>query len=120
MPTREIPRNEWEIFFNTFSKEYEGWLVSLDVDDKPKRDLEEAHNLTLEGITAEMKDRENAISIDLGNTPSKQMTHAVLQPTRVVLEQTAEGADKEIRIESREGTTRLRLRASTHPGGERR
>ncbi len=113
MPTREIPRHEWELFFNTFSTEYEGWLVSIDVDDKPKRELEEAHNLTLEGITADMKDKENAISISVGHTPSKRMTHAVIQPTRVLLEQTAEGADKEIRIESREGTTRLRLRAST-------
>jgi hypothetical protein len=114
MPTREIPRHEWELFFNTFSGQYEGWLVSIDVDDNQKLDQVEAHNLSLEGITADMKDREDTISISVGHTPDKRMTHAVAQPTRVLLEQSTDGTDKEIRIESREGTTRLRLRAPIH------
>ena len=29
MPTREIPRDEWNAFFETFSKQHEGWLVIL-------------------------------------------------------------------------------------------
>ncbi len=114
MPTREIPRHEWEMFFNTFSGQYEGWLVSIDVDDNTKRDQVESHNLALEGITADMKDKENVITISLGDTPDRRMDHAVVQPTRVILEQTNEGADKEIRIESREGTTHVRLRAATN------
>ncbi len=116
MPTREIPRHEWELFFNTFSSQYEGWLVSIDVDDNGKRDQVETHNLALEGITADTKDQENTISISVGDTPDSRMTHAVVKPTRVLLEQTPEGTDKEIRIESREGMTRVRLRASTHQG----
>ena len=31
MPTREIPRDEWNAFFEMFSKQHEGWLVTVEV-----------------------------------------------------------------------------------------
>src|SRR5919109_66985 len=31
MPTREVPRHTWADYFDRFSRQYRGWLVSLEV-----------------------------------------------------------------------------------------
>ncbi|CAN5438101.1 hypothetical protein BH20ACI3_BH20ACI3_19140 [soil metagenome] len=31
MPTQEIPRDEWKTFLDTFSRQHEGWLATLEV-----------------------------------------------------------------------------------------
>ncbi len=117
MPTRDIPRSEWEMFFNTFSGEHEGWLTTVEVSDADNRTGRiEAVEMPLEGISADLKDRENRISISLGREPNDFVSHEVPAPQRVQLEQTEQGADKGLRIESQDGsTTIVRFRATTLP-----
>lgn len=31
MPTQEIPRQEWNNFFDSFSRQHEGWLATLEI-----------------------------------------------------------------------------------------
>jgi hypothetical protein len=31
MKTKEIPRNEWREFFDIFSRQHEGWLVTPEI-----------------------------------------------------------------------------------------
>src|SRR5437899_3159528 len=111
MPTQTIPPENWETFLNRFSSDHEGWPVSLEVDDAPVKDLVEAHDLALEGITADQKDGENAIVISVGRDDNKRLDHEVVAPTRITLERTSDGADKELLINSASGTTVVRLRA---------
>ena len=101
MPTQEIPRDEWKIFLDTFSRQHEGWLATVEVLGRDIGAQEEAHDLPLEGITATSKDSApEAIAISLGKTSYDHVTHTVTEPTRVWLEQTSQGANVALEIES--------------------
>ena len=101
MATKEIPREEWTRFLDTFSRQHEGWLVTLEVLAADIGAQQEASNLPLEGITATSTDDESqSIAINLGKTPEDHVTHTITEPTRIWLEQTSEGANAALEIES--------------------
>lgn len=105
--TRQIPRSEWATFFDSFSRQHDGWLASLELLAPDLGALTEVHNRPLAGIAAELhRSGRDSITIIFGRIPS-ELTHIINQPTRVWLKQTAEGADDALEIESAEGPTAL-------------
>lgn len=114
---REIPREEWAEFLDSFSRQHEGWLVTVEVLGEEIGAQVEAEVKPLEGITAELKDGgEDLISIIVGLNPSEHVTHNIAAPTHVRIEQAENGADMALQIESSEGTTTLvRLRSAMLP-----
>jgi hypothetical protein len=115
MPTTEIPKSEWSLFFDSFSLRHEGWLVDLDIDEQDiSHDKLEVHDLPLVGISADEKDDENIISISVGKTSPDLLRHQIVDPTSVRLTQTDDGADKAIEITSGIGRTVLALRIPAH------
>lgn len=116
MQTREIPRDEWAAFFDSFSRQHEGWLATVEVLGKEIGAQVEARELALRGITAELKGDEDTISIILGETPEDHITHIITGPSHVRLEQTESGAHEALQIESASGvTTLLRFRSAVLP-----
>ena len=114
MPTQEIPREEWSRFLDTFSRQHEGWLATLEVLAADIGAQQEASDLPLEGITATSTDDESqSIAINLGKTREDHVTHTITEPTRLWLEQTSEGANAALEIESAdEVKTLLRFRST--------
>jgi len=114
MPTQEIQRDEWKTFLDTFSRQHEGWLVTLEVMAADIGAQQEASDLPLEGITATSRDDETpSIAINLGKTPEDHVTHTITEPTRLWLQQTSEGANAALEIESAdEVKTLLRFRST--------
>lgn len=112
MSTQEIPRAEWNTFLDSFSRQHEGWLATLEVLATDIGAQQEAKDLPFEGITATSRDRTpETIAITLGKTPEVHVTHTITGPTRVWLEQTSEGANAALEIESEnEVKTLLRFR----------
>lgn len=101
MPTREIPPSEWSAFFDSFSRQHQGWLVTIEVLASDSGAQVATHELPLQGITAEMKDAgKGAISIMAGRGPEAHVTHTIAAPTQVRLKQSEEGADEALEIES--------------------
>ncbi len=117
MPTQEIPRKEWNNFFDTFSRQHEGWLATLEVFGPEIGAQEEAHQLPLEGVTvASETDEAESIAISLGKTPEDHVSHTIVKPIHVWLEQTNEGANAALEIESEdESKTLLRFRSPVPP-----
>lgn len=117
MRTREIPRDEWVAFFDGFSRQHEGWLVTIEVLGSELGAQVEARELRLEGITADLKGGdEDTISIMVGETPDDHITHVITAPSHVHLEQTQEGANEALQIESGDRvTTLLRFRSAMLP-----
>jgi hypothetical protein len=108
MQTREIPKNEWTGFFDSFSRKHEGWLVNLEIFGPELGAQVEQRDLALEGITDECDEvAGNTIMIMTGAKPDDHITHSITQPTAVSLEQTDEGADVALAIKSNDGTTTL-------------
>ena len=117
MPTQEIPREDWNNFFDVFSRQHEGWLATLEIFASDVGAQEEAHELPLEGIsTASGGNVADAIAINLGKTPEDHVTHTITKPEHVWLEQTSGGADAALEIDSDNQTkTLLRFRSALPP-----
>ena len=114
MSTQEIARDEWASFLDRFSKQHEGWLVTLEVFAPDLGAQEEATELPLEGISLSSSGQEpDTIAISVGKEPGDHVTHTVTEPERVWLEQTTEGANAALEIESKNETkTLLRFRSA--------
>ncbi|HYK22464.1 MAG TPA: DUF5335 family protein, partial [Pyrinomonadaceae bacterium] len=66
MSTQEIPREQWNNFFDSFSRQHEGWLASLELMSTDLGAQEEAAELSFEGISLNSDTEEaNAIVINL-------------------------------------------------------
>lgn len=117
MQTREIPKNEWTKFFDSFSRKHEGWLVNLEIFGPEIGAQVEQREMALEGIIDESDEVEgNTIIIMTGVKPDDHITHSITHPTAVSLEQTDEGADAALAIKSNDGTTTLlRFRSAVLP-----
>ena len=117
MKTKEIPRNEWQGFFDIFSRQHEGWLATLEILGSEIGAQVEERGLTLEGIVSEGDEVQgNEIRIMFGAKPNDHITHSISNPTTVSLEQTDEGADAALAIESADGVTALlRFRSAVLP-----
>ena len=114
---REIPREEWAEFLDIFSRQHEGWLITIEVLGAEIGAQVEAEGKPLEGITAELKgDGDDLISITVGLTPAEHVTHNITAPTHVRIEQAENGADMALQIKSSDGaTTLVRLRSAMLP-----
>ena len=114
--TREIKREEWSDFFDAFSRRHEGWLVTIELLDKDLGDQIEVRDKALKGIVAERKREPKVIDIFVWNKPDEDSAHIIDKPTKVWVEETDEGADAAIEIESEDhGTTLLTLRTPALP-----
>jgi hypothetical protein len=117
MATQEIPREEWGTFFDRFSKQHEGWRVTLEVFAPEIGAQQEANALPFEGITVNSQDEgPRTIAISLGKAPEDHVTHTIAGPEHVWLQQTSEGANAALEIESKDGAkTLMRFRSAMLP-----
>jgi hypothetical protein len=113
MSTREVQRDEWREFFDSFSQQHQGWLVTIEMLGPDLGDQVEARQLPLEGITVESGDGgDTQIEIIAGHNPDSHISHTVTSPKRVWLKQTEEGADEALEIESADSVVLLRFRSA--------
>jgi hypothetical protein len=115
MDTRDIPREQWIRFFDDFSKQHEGWIVTLEEISPELGDQEVAAGLPLIGISADLKDGENRIEIIAGAEPEAHVTRIIEKPKRVWLKESQEVAHEAIEIESEDGTATLLRFWHVHP-----
>ena len=117
MPTQEIPRQEWNNFFDSFSRQHEGWLATLEIFGPEIGTQEEARELPLEGVSiASGTNEPETIAISIGKSPQDHLSHTIVKPAHVWLEQTEEGANAALEIESENETkTLLRFRSPVSP-----
>ena len=108
MRTKEILRSDWREFFNGFSRQHQGWLVTLEILGTEIGAQIEERELAFEGIVADCNEvRGDEIAIMIGARPDDHITHSISRPTYVSLEQTDEGADVALAIKAENETTTL-------------
>jgi uncharacterized protein DUF5335 len=107
MPTKEIPRTEWIKFFDEFSKQHQGWVVTVEVLSPEIGDQDEADGSPLVGISADTKDGENRIEIMIGGNAEAHLTRIINSPKRVWVKQPEEEAHEAVEVESDDGTTTI-------------
>ena len=105
MQTQEIPREQWHGFFDSFSREHEGWLATLEFFSIDLGAQEEAHELPFEGISVDSGDQ--SVVINLAQTTQDNLTHTIDQPTRVWLQENTEGTGAALEIEANDNSKTL-------------
>lgn len=109
MKTQEISRGDWPKFFDTFNHKNQGQPM-LQVLGTKIGDQIEGRELVFEGITAELSDAGDQITIKIRAKPYDHFTHIIAAPAKVSVEQTERGEDVALSINSADGTsTRLRF-----------
>ena len=114
---KNIPRAQWKQFCDQFTRQHEGWLVTVtDVSDQKTRPNASgtaqasthvvARDLRLKRITAEREGNDLELRIVAGDG-SKRVTHFVLDPARIQLEQTRYGTDWGLRLDAKDDRTTL-------------
>jgi hypothetical protein len=122
MSTREILRDQWVEFFQSFTDDHNDWLVRIGLKGfQPKREghvteKKQARELHLRGISADLKDNENTVTVTVGVSGDKLLRHEVQTVSHVRLIQTEDGNDSGVQIESLNGQmTTVRLSAQLLP-----
>jgi len=103
MQTRDIPREQWIKFLDDFSRSHEGWIVTLEVLGSDIGDQEEANNLPLVGISADVKARENRVEIIVGGRPDADVTRFIERPKHVWVKESTLPGDEAIEVEAEDG-----------------
>jgi hypothetical protein len=123
MSMREIDKSEWPGFCAAFSRQHQGWLVGITETalageaggGAVKEGTVLAQDVPLEGLSTGGDGRGEHLVITVGQGDDR-VTHTVLGPRRLLLEQTADDADQGLRIDSARGVaTFLRFRTAAHP-----
>ena len=85
MPTREIQREQWESYFDEFSRTRAGELVTIEVVSNAQDDpRDEVKLLPLLGISFDPKGSEaGSIEIMVGDKANDHVTHIVTRPVHV-------------------------------------
>ena len=113
MPTQEIPYDNWVAFFDSFSLQHQGWLVTIEVLGADIGAQVESKGLPLQGITADLKGSgATSISIMVGEEPDDHLTHTIHAPAHVRIKRNEQGADEALEIESATETTLVRFRSA--------
>lgn len=115
MPTQEILRDEWAPYFEQFSRQHEGWLVTVEILGLDIGDQVQVRNLPLEGIVVESTDAGDQMTIIAGSRPGARISHTISSPSRVWIKQSAQGADEALEIESPSGAVIVRFRSAVLP-----
>ena len=116
MSTIEVTRNDWTSFFDTFSKQHEGWLASLEILGGQIGAQHQVVELPLEGISVNAEEDPESLIISFGKTPEDHVTHTVQRPRHVWVNQTVEGAHESLEIEHEDNQkTLLRFRSPVRP-----
>jgi hypothetical protein len=124
MSTREILRDQWVEFFQNFTDDHNDWLIRIGLKGvQPRRtsagpvvEKKQARDLHLRGISADLKDNENTVTVTVGVSGDKLLRHEVQTVSHVRLIQAENGDDSRVQIESQNGQmTTVRLSPQLAP-----
>ena len=102
MRTCEIARSEWKSFADTFSRQHEGWLVSIAEETHPGEHEWLARDLPLHGVAAEISPTDGEIFVFAGGV-TPHLSHAIAHPASVTVEETDDGAQASLMITDVDG-----------------
>jgi hypothetical protein len=103
--TVEVPRDQWEVFLNGFSVEYDQWIVTVEVLGREGEREVEVRERPFTGASVDRAGTgEKRIIIELADTdPDHHLEHSIINPIRLAL--TGNGDD--LIINDSDGTTTI-------------
>ena len=109
MTRREIAREEWRTFFDSFNGQHEGWFVGVDRFDEFLDETVETRHL--DGALRGVQSDDDAIALAVDDRSSGHLeTEAIEHPQRIVVEQSEDEVDMTLEIEGAQSCLVLRFR----------
>jgi hypothetical protein len=116
MQTVEITEADWAGRLDEFATVHDGWLVSVDVLNPEIGAQRQVDNLPLLGVSADGVKHDGSVAVSVARPGGTHFTHVIRNVKRIYLEQTSDGADAGLQIESGDGTkTIVRFRVLALP-----
>jgi hypothetical protein len=113
--TRQIPRHRWREELESLSASHEGWLVRVAVTLPSGEVHIEARDIPLRRVSAEDNGR-GAVAVDVGPDAAAHVTHEVVQPIELLMEETDSAAVASLVVRSADGTrTAVEFRSPMRP-----
>ena len=103
----EIPRQQWTQFFDDFSKQHEGWIVTWEVLGRDLGDQEKTTRLPLVGISADLKGRTPRIDVMVGGRLDAHVTQIIETPAHVRFRPPDQPGHEAIEVETEDGRVTL-------------
>jgi Family of unknown function (DUF5335) len=91
LTTREIPKNEWRTYFDTFSRDLGELYATVEIAGAEVGDQIEAEHPRLTGISYDDKDDILVIGLDAPGGLPEDLEHVVSAPQKIYV---AEGQDE--------------------------
>jgi hypothetical protein len=108
MKRREIAREEWQDFFDSFTGQHEGWLVGVDRFDEFLDETVETRHL--DGALRGLQSDEGAVALAVDDRLSGHLeTESIHDPQRIVLEQSEDEVDTALEIDGAQSCIILRF-----------
>jgi hypothetical protein len=109
MRRREIAREEWNAFFESFNGQHEGWLVGVDrFDEFLDESVETRHR---DGALRGLQSDDGTVALAVDDRSSGHLeTESIQNPQRIVLEQSEDEIDTALEIEGAQSCIILRFR----------
>lgn len=103
MIVRPIARDSWADELDSFSRQHEGWLVSIKTRMPDGSVAVDARDLPLQGVSAVSRDA-NEITITVGDVHT-HLTHDVHDVIAVRIDLTVDDAERALIIDAKDGST---------------
>jgi hypothetical protein len=109
MKRREIARDEWPEFFDSFNGQHSGWLVGVDrFDEFLDESMEMRH---LDGALRGVQSEDGSIALSVDDRASGHLeTECIQNAQRIVLEQSEDEVDTSLEIDGPQACLILRFR----------
>jgi Family of unknown function (DUF5335) len=112
MNVRPIARDCWAAELDSFSRQHEGWLVSIKTQTPDGSTAIDAHDLPLQGVS-QMSPGSNDIAIAVGDADN-HLTHDVHEAIALRVDLTADEAERALVIDAKDGSrTSVEFRSPT-------
>ena len=115
MSLREIPKEEWAMFLEQFSRDHRAWIATIERSGlSSHRDIIERR---IAGVVPEIHGRQiGAVAIQFQDDAESGTGWRVEAPTRLSADETKDGLVQSLEIEGQDGDcTRIRFRAVAPP-----
>ena len=111
----DVPAEQWLSFLNSFSRQHEGWLTSITVEQNGKQQTP-VREAKLEGISSDHLTTRGEIFLSLSRDDGTHLIHRMSNPIEVVFRRDLAGAHEGIDITSADETlTKVHFRIAARP-----
>jgi hypothetical protein len=114
MTVRNIAQASWRHELDSFSRQHEGWIVTVTTRSPDGEVVIDAQDVPLQRVNPASSDS-NDIAVVVGDRRS-HLTHAVHDPATLNIDVTADGIERALIIDGRDGsTTTVKFRSPMRP-----